>query len=284
MTVKRKSTNTQQRALQNRFVELNGYWSSGWEAVLRGDKDFFEACLELMGAPAKLEKLQPSMRELIHIAINVACTHFNAAGTRRHVRRALDKGATSNEIAETVQLAAVLGIHSCSIGVPLLLTLNGTSDGTDGSETAQLDASRQQLKDNFIAKRGYWTPIWDGLLQRSPDFFAAYTRFSSTPWEKGVLSPKNKELIYIAIDIVTNHLFVPGTEIHMKNALGYGASIDEILEVIETVSLIGLDSAALGFEILEEEMGRQLGRSAGKGRTPVRRVLRRSSSRKRKDN
>src|SRR3546814_1224127 len=82
----------------------------------------------------------------------------------------------------------------------LLRILSETSErSSEFSE--KLDPIREDLKQQFIRKRGYWTPIWDGLLEYSPGFFESYTRFSSLPWDRGALSPKIKEFIYIAIDV-----------------------------------------------------------------------------------
>jgi alkylhydroperoxidase/carboxymuconolactone decarboxylase family protein YurZ len=42
-------------------------------------------------------------------------------GVRRHIRKALDLGATKEEIAAVLQLTSVLGIHTMSLGAPILL-------------------------------------------------------------------------------------------------------------------------------------------------------------------
>jgi alkylhydroperoxidase/carboxymuconolactone decarboxylase family protein YurZ len=41
-------------------------------------------------------------------------------GVRRHVRKALELGATKEEIAAVLQLTSVLGIHTMSLGAPIL--------------------------------------------------------------------------------------------------------------------------------------------------------------------
>src|SRR3546814_15774879 len=61
------------------------------------------ACLDLMAAPSKSNTLDKCTRELIHVAINVACTHLNEEGTRRHIRRAIANGASKCELIEVVQ-------------------------------------------------------------------------------------------------------------------------------------------------------------------------------------
>jgi alkylhydroperoxidase/carboxymuconolactone decarboxylase family protein YurZ len=42
---------------------------------------------------------------------------------RFHIRRALAEGATREELAEVLQLAGAISIHSCSIGIPALMSL-----------------------------------------------------------------------------------------------------------------------------------------------------------------
>jgi alkylhydroperoxidase/carboxymuconolactone decarboxylase family protein YurZ len=115
---------------------------------------------------------------------------------------------------------------------------------------------RTALRDRFIEERGYWNPFWDGLLQLDPVFFEAYLTFSSVPWRNGVLEPKVKELIYVAIDASTTHLYEPGVRQHIRNALGYGASKEEVMEVLELVSVLGIHACTLGVPVLLEELAR----------------------------
>ena len=42
-------------------------------------------------------------------------------GVRRHIRKALELGATKEEIAAVLQLTSVLGVHTMSLGAPILL-------------------------------------------------------------------------------------------------------------------------------------------------------------------
>jgi len=59
--------------------------------------------------------------ELISVALNVACTNLNADGTRRHIRAALDAGATREEILMVFKMASLMSIHSCTLGASILL-------------------------------------------------------------------------------------------------------------------------------------------------------------------
>jgi alkylhydroperoxidase/carboxymuconolactone decarboxylase family protein YurZ len=117
-----------------------------------------------------------------------------------------------------------------------------------------VDQRRAQLKREFEERRGYWSPFWDGLLMLDADFFEAYLNFSSVPWKKGPLEPKVKEFIYIAIDASTTHLYEPGLRIHLQNALKYGATPEEIMEVYELVSVLGMHTCTMGVPVLVDEL------------------------------
>jgi alkylhydroperoxidase/carboxymuconolactone decarboxylase family protein YurZ len=58
--------------------------------------------------------------EFLFIAVNASCTHMYAPGVRTHIRKALELGATREEIMAVLQVVSVIGIHSCSLGAPIL--------------------------------------------------------------------------------------------------------------------------------------------------------------------
>ena len=61
-----------------------------------------------------------------------------------------------------------------------------------------------------------------------------------------------KELVYCAFDCASTHLYVSGLKLHMKNALGYGATPQEIIEVLEIATLLSLHTAHVAVPILAE--------------------------------
>ncbi len=119
---------------------------------------------------------------------------------------------------------------------------------------SELTEHKKKLRDEFIEARGYWSPFWDGLLELDEDFFEAYTNFSSVPWRNGPLSPKVKEFVYIAVDAAATHLYVPGIRQHIKQALGHGATAQEIMEVLELTATLGIHACNIGVPILFEEL------------------------------
>ena len=242
--------NERQRQLRDEFVAARGYWSDVWESVLALDTDFFETYLHLSSVPWRTGRLEPKVKEFVYIAIDGAATHLYEPGLRIHIRKALEYGATKEELVEVFQLTSTLGIHASTVGVPILLEAMG-----DAPLPAR-DERREALRADFVAKRGYWHEFWDGMLALDPDFFQAYLDFSSLPWSQGVLEPKVKELIYIAFDASATHMYIPGLKQHVENALALGAAPEEIMEVFEIASVIGIHTCTVGVPILIEELER----------------------------
>lgn len=245
-----------QKSLKAEFIENRGYWFPFWQQVLEMSPDFFEAYCNFSSVPWKTGPLEPKVKEMIYVAMDIATTHLYLSGTRIHMANALKHGATKEELMEVLQIVSVLGIHSMTEGLPILIDELGKADMAGDLEALELDESTLAYKQEFIDNRGYWMPIWESLLKLSPDFFKAYLDLSSVPWKTGVLAPKIKEFIYIAIDISTTHLFLAGTRIHIRNALGYGATKEEIMEVIALVSVCGIHSTTEGVPILVQELER----------------------------
>jgi len=77
---------------------------------------------------------------------------------------------------------------------------------------------------------------------------------SDVPWRSGTLEPKVKEFIYIAFDAAATHLYVKGMKLHIENAIGYGATPQEILEIMEIASVLGIHAATSAVPILLEEI------------------------------
>ncbi|GAN46570.1 gamma-carboxymuconolactone decarboxylase [Methylobacterium radiotolerans] len=229
-----------------------GYWDPEQAALAELAPGFLDAWARLATVPVRKNHLGAKDRALIALSAATAATHLYAPGTRRQIRNALDAGATADEITEVLALTATLGIHACNIGVPLLLEV--LEEAGQRSGPAPLTPRQEQLRSDFTRDRGYWHTFWDGLLELDPDLFEGYLDFSAWPWRHGVLTPKMKEFVYCAFDAAATHLYVPGLKMHMKNALGYGATKEELMEVLEIVSLIGMHGAELAAPILRDEL------------------------------
>ncbi len=101
---------------------------------------------------------------------------------------------------------------------------------------------------------GDWNPVWDLMCKWNPEFLEAYLQLRSVPFKQGPLEPKVKELILIAINAATTHLYGAGVRRHIRNALAHGATAEEIVETIQLTTVLGIHSSNLALPILDEEL------------------------------
>lgn len=228
------------------------------QALRARDPEFFDSWIRLRSAAEGTRLLEPRLRELVGLAVNGAVTHLHEPAMRAHIRAALDAGATAEQVTEILQLISVLGIHSCSLGISSLQDeMNKAGKALPEALQAPLTPRQERIKADFTRDRGYWSDRWETLLRLDADYFEGYCGYSSHPWKHGSLAPKEREMIYIAIDASTTHLYDPGLRVHYRNALRHGATMEEILEVLKLTSLIGMQSYTVGSAILDEELARR---------------------------
>jgi 3-hydroxyisobutyrate dehydrogenase-like beta-hydroxyacid dehydrogenase/alkylhydroperoxidase/carboxymuconolactone decarboxylase family protein YurZ len=247
-----------QEEIKAKFIEVRGTWGDTWETILQLDPDFLLGYLDFSAVPWRQNHLPDKVKELIYIAVDANATHMYLPGVRQHVKAALAAGATGAEIMEVLELAATLGIHAMNIGVPILVEVLEEEGLRSGP--APLNARQEEIKAEFTKNRGYWHEFWDEMLELDPELLAAYTEFSSVPWRTGTLEPKVKEFVYIAFDTAATHLYTKGLKAHIRNAIGYGATAAEILEVMEIASVLGIHAVTTAAPILAAELAERNGR------------------------
>ncbi|OQU93632.1 hypothetical protein CLAIMM_00114 [Cladophialophora immunda] len=227
-----------QLQLKQRFLESRGYWTDDWHALLVINQDYFAAYLNMREASERKNRLSAKVQEFIHIAVAASCTHMYIPGVRAHTHAALAAGATIEEIIEVVGLTYLLGIHSVSNGSQILLEVMEELGIESDKKTSTNEW--KQVEEEFIKHRGFFPESFRPILQLDPIYLEAYTEFSSLPAKTQVLEPKIREIITCAFDAATTHLYHRGTKIHMRNALKLGATPEEIMEMLEITSLIGI--------------------------------------------
>ena len=46
---------------------------------------------------------------------------------------------------------------------------------------SEKNKTNEQLKEEFIKNRGYWSKFWEDVLELDSNFFSTYSKFSSVP-------------------------------------------------------------------------------------------------------
>jgi len=101
-------------------LRATGNFNPAWNELAEMDPMWLEKFLDMGMTPIAGGVLDPLTVEFIAIAVDASCTHLYAPGVRRHIRKALELGATQQEILAVLQCVSVLGIHSCALGAPIL--------------------------------------------------------------------------------------------------------------------------------------------------------------------
>jgi alkylhydroperoxidase/carboxymuconolactone decarboxylase family protein YurZ len=102
-------------------MRATGDWNPGWDALAELDAGYVEKFLSMGAHAMNKGTLDPLTIEFIAMAVDASCTHMYAPGVRRHIRKALELGATREQVMTVLELVSVLGIHSVALGAPLLI-------------------------------------------------------------------------------------------------------------------------------------------------------------------
>ena len=229
-----------------------GPWDAALDTLREWDANWAELCFKMSTSPWTHCVLPCKFIELVSVGLNAACTNLNPDGTRRHIRAALDAGASREEILFVIKCASVMSIHSCSLGAPILLEEAKAANvqsvpRADTEPTPACDAMR---------KIGQWNTAWDPFFALDPPWTDEFMATAVAMYKSGVMTPKDVELLSIAFDASYTHMYAPGTRRHINAALTLGATTEEIIEVLKVCVAQGVQACNMGLPILAEELER----------------------------
>jgi alkylhydroperoxidase/carboxymuconolactone decarboxylase family protein YurZ len=228
-----------------------GPWNLAVAQLREWDPTWADACVKMTTNPWVDGVLPRKFIELVGVALNAACTNLNPEGTRRHVRAALEAGATCDEILTILKMASAMAIHSCSLGAPILLEEAKAA----GAKPAAKTSAPTPACDNMRSV-GQWNVAWDPFFALDPVWTDQFMATCAGIYGSGIFTPKEVELLSIAFDASYTHMYAPGTRRHIKGALAPGATIEEIMEILKLCVVQGVQACNLGIPILAEELER----------------------------
>jgi alkylhydroperoxidase/carboxymuconolactone decarboxylase family protein YurZ len=228
-----------------------GPWETVATELVEWDPAWAAACIRMTTNPWVDGVLPRKFVELVGVAVNAACTNLNPEGTRRHIRAALQSGATRDEVLTVLKMASVMSIHSCSLGAPILLEEAKAAGAKPAAKSAAPTPACDEMR-----SIGQWNTAWDPFFTLDPVWTDAFMATGAGIYRSGTFTPKEVELLSIAFDASYTHMYAPGTRRHIKGALAAGATMEEIMEVLKLCVVQGVQSCNLGVPILAEELER----------------------------
>jgi len=98
-----------------------GQWNTAWDPFYDLSPLWTEELFAFaVGSIYQSGIFTPRFIELMSIAFDASITHMYAPGTRRHIKGALQAGATPEEIMAVLQICVSMGVQACAKGVPIL--------------------------------------------------------------------------------------------------------------------------------------------------------------------
>jgi alkylhydroperoxidase/carboxymuconolactone decarboxylase family protein YurZ len=230
-------------------MESVGPWAEALGQLREWDPDWTAACVRMSTNPWTSGVLDIKFIELISVGLNACCTSLDAEATRRHIRAALTAGATREQIVFVLKCATVVSLHSCSVAAPILL---------EEAHAARLEpASPRDMPTpavDAMRAAGQWNDAWQPFLELDPGWTDEAMAIGIGIYGSAVFTPKEIELLSIALDASYTHMYVPGIRRHIRAALQAGVTVTEIMEVLKICVAHGVQSCNLGVPILAEEL------------------------------
>lgn len=223
----------------------DGLWGSALDILRDWDPLWASTSHAMSVQPWRTGILDDRFVELVGIGLNAACTSLNADAVRRHIRAALAAGATRDQIVFVIKCASVVSVHSMSAAAPILLERIDSNPAENSQETPHCDAMRAA---------GQWNAAWDPFLRLDPRWTEQFMATGVSIYRTELFSPKEIELLSIALDAAVTHLYTPGIRRHIDAALAAGATAAEILAVLELCVSQGVQSVNLAIPILDDEL------------------------------
>lgn len=237
--------------MENATTTLTGPFDESL-AKLQEWEPQFAATIEPMATNPWTSGVLPlKLVELISVALSAECTNLDSESTRRHIRAALDAGATREEILLVLKCSFALAIHSCSLGAPILLEEAQRAGKAPTPKKAATPATDK------MKATGMWNTAWDPFAELDPAWTDEFIATGSSIYATKAMSPKDIELMSIALDASYTHMYAPGVRRHIQIALKLGASVEEIMEVLKLCVVHGVQALNLGVPILDEELARR---------------------------
>jgi alkylhydroperoxidase/carboxymuconolactone decarboxylase family protein YurZ len=228
-----------------------GPWNEALNLLREWDPLWAGAAAKMMTNPWTSGVLPRKFVELVCVALNSACTSLNPEATRRHIRAALAVGATRDEILMVLKMGTVLAIHSCSLGAPMLL------------EEAQAAGVQPRAKNvatpacDKMRAAGQWNQAWDPFVELDPVWTDEAMATGIAIYTSGVFTPKEVELLSIALDASLNSHVRAGDPPSHQGCPRSGRDAGGDHGNLELCVAQGVHSCNPGIPILTEELDRR---------------------------
>ncbi len=157
------------------FKKSGGRWPAAFDDLATTSPNFAQAVLRFLSLSQSNRRLDAKTEAFVQVALTASVTTLDPTGLHHALVRAFELGATQEELLEVLALVSVLGIHSATVNVPIVVEELRAAGHT--VNVTQLDEAQRALSDRYLTSR-YWDffrevfgDFIDGLLVLDPAMF-----------------------------------------------------------------------------------------------------------------
>jgi alkylhydroperoxidase/carboxymuconolactone decarboxylase family protein YurZ len=101
-------------------VRAAGQWNTAWDPFTELDPRWTDQFMATGAGIYQSDLMSAKEVELLSIALDASYTHMYVPGIRRHVKGALQAGASIEEIMEVLKVSVAQGVQACNLAVPIV--------------------------------------------------------------------------------------------------------------------------------------------------------------------
>jgi alkylhydroperoxidase/carboxymuconolactone decarboxylase family protein YurZ len=235
-----------QQKLKDAYVKARGYWKAWTEGLLRINPDFLDTYARYGGYATQNGPLSELMCEFIYIALDGSATHLFDSGLRMHMKMALERGATPQQIMEVLQLGVAQGLDGTTMGVNILVEELQAAGHRIAEFEEPLSDLQESLKARYQQRFGDWPLYCERMLRLDPGHFAVMLDLLTCGVPGPGLDVKSRTLIVLALNACFTELNPDGVRLQIRRALRLGIGRAEILQVLQMAAHIGIHACSIG--------------------------------------
>lgn len=237
-------TDAAREAIKAFFIAERGYWRPWTDTLLQIAPGFVQQYAHYAGYPARTGPLTPRMVELIYVGLDASSSHLFETGLHTHMQRALEVGATHNDIVDVLHLVAVQGLASVCQASDILAELTGSAGdvpGIDKTLQARIHrlGSAHALALNSVARLdpGYAEVLLDFIEQGRPD---------------AGLSPPERSLVQLAMHSCFTAFNPDAVRDIVSIGLSQNLTSAELHQAIQLGAHLAVHGTALGANVFRQ--------------------------------
>jgi alkylhydroperoxidase/carboxymuconolactone decarboxylase family protein YurZ len=236
-------TDEASQAIKALFIAERGYWRPWTDTMLQVSPGFVRQYARYAGYPARTGPLTERMVELIYVGLDASASHLFESGLNTHMKRALEVGATQNDIFDVLHLVAIQGLASVCQACDILAELTGTVEAlaVDEKLQARIDqlGTAHALALASVARLdpGYAEVLLDFIEQGGPG---------------AGLTPAERSLVQLALHACFT-AFNPGAIRQIvATALSQDLTPAQLLQAIQLGAHLAVHGTALGTNVFRQ--------------------------------